>query len=111
MSYEEDCIFCKIIDKKVPAEIVYEDEYMLAFKDINPKAQVHLLLIPRVHVEGLNDVNDEDHKEILGHMLVNIKKIAQMSGLNNGYKLQINTGEGAGQEVFHLHIHLMGSKA
>lgn len=107
---DTDCLFCKIINKKIPAEIVYEDADMLVFKDINPKAEVHLLCIPRIHVDGLNDINEEDHKEILGHMMVKIHEVAENSGLHSGYKTQINTGKGGGQEVFHLHIHLFGSK-
>lgn len=102
-----DCIFCKIINKQIPASIVYEDENMLCFKDINPAAPVHLLLIPKIHMASLSDAQAE-HADLLGNMMVKIPEIAHQHGLQHGFKTQINTGKGGGQEVFHLHIHIMG---
>lgn len=105
-----DCIFCKIIDKQIPASIVYEDNDMLCFKDINPAAPVHLLLIPKVHFDSLAHAQAE-HEALLGRMMMKVPQIAQEAGLNNGFKTQINTGKGGGQEVFHLHIHILGKPA
>lgn len=105
-----DCIFCKIIQKDIPASIVYEDDDMLCFKDINPFAPVHLLLIPKRHLSSLADATDE-HAALLGRMMVQVPSIARGAGLANGFKTHINTGKGGGQEVFHLHVHIMGKPA
>ncbi|OSI07735.1 HitA protein [Neisseria animaloris] len=105
-----DCIFCKIVDKQIPAGIVYEDDDMLCFKDIRPAAPVHLLLIPKVHFDSLAHAKPE-HEALLGKMMMKVPQIAEANGLNNGFKTQINTGKGGGQEVFHLHIHIMGRPA
>lgn len=102
-----DCIFCKIADKQIPADIVYEDNDMLCFKDINPAAPVHLLLIPKQHLISLAEVGSE-HEALLGKMMVKVPEIAKANGLGYGFKTHINTGKGGGQEVFHLHIHIMG---
>lgn len=102
-----DCIFCKIIDKQIPAAIVYEDDEMLCFKDIRPAAPVHLLLIPKQHIESLAHA-ENGHEALLGRMLLKTAEIAAANGLTDGFKTQINTGKGGGQEVFHLHIHIMG---
>lgn len=104
------CIFCKIIEKTIPATVVYEDEDMLCFKDIHPAAPVHLLLIPKKHLESLASVQEED-EALLGKMMLNVPKIAAEHGLSQGFKTHINTGKGGGQEVFHLHIHIMGKPA
>lgn len=103
----ENCIFCKIINKQIPSSIVYEDENMLCFKDINPSAPVHLLLIPKVHFDSLAHAQPE-HELLLGKLMLKVPQIAAQAGLINGFKTQINTGKGGGQEVFHLHIHIMG---
>lgn len=103
-----DCIFCKIADKHIPASVVYEDEQMLCFKDINPAAPVHLLLIPKVHFDSLAHAQVE-HETLLGKMMLRVPQIAANAGLTNGFKTQINTGKGGGQEVFHLHIHILGT--
>ncbi|EIC14069.1 histidine triad nucleotide-binding protein [Kingella kingae] len=103
-----DCIFCKIADKQIPASVVYEDEQMLCFKDINPAAPVHLLLIPKVHFDSLAHAQVE-HETLLGKMMLRVPQIAANAGLTNGFKTQINTGKGGGQEVFHLHIHILGT--
>ncbi len=104
------CIFCKIAAKEIPAGIVYEDDDMLCFKDINPAAPVHLLLIPKIHFDSLAHA-EAGHETLLGKMMLNVPKIAQQAGLSNGFKTLINTGKGGGQEVFHLHIHIMGTPA
>lgn len=103
-----DCIFCKIASHSIPSQIVYEDEEMMCFKDINPAAPVHLLLIPKVHFDSLAHARPE-HEILLGKMMLRIPKIATQQSLNNGFKTQINTGKGGGQEVFHLHIHILGT--
>ncbi|WP_107688553.1 histidine triad nucleotide-binding protein [Neisseria wadsworthii] len=105
-----DCIFCKIVDKQIPAGVVYEDDEMLCFKDIQPAAPVHLLLIPKVHFDSLAHAKPE-HEALLGRMMMKVPQIAEANGLANGFKTQINTGKGGGQEVFHLHIHIMGRPA
>ena len=104
----ENCIFCKIADKQIPSSIVYEDDEMLCFKDINPAAPVHVLLIPNVPFDSLAHAQPE-HEALLGKMMMRVPQIARQSGLTNGFKTQINTGKGGGQEVFHLHIHIMGN--
>lgn len=105
-----DCIFCKIKDKQIPADVVYEDEHMLCFKDIQPAAPVHLLLIPKTHLDSLAHAEGQ-HEALLGKMMLKVPQIAEKSGLTNGFKTVINTGKGGGQEVFHLHIHIMGTPA
>ena len=105
-----DCIFCKIAAKQIPAGVVYEDDEMLCFKDINPAAPVHLLLIPKVNFDSLAHAQPE-HEALLGRMMMKVPQIAAEAGLSNGFKTQINTGKGGGQEVFHLHIHIMGRPA
>ena len=102
-----DCIFCKICDGAIPADVVYEDDHCLAFRDIQPKAPVHLLVIPRKHVESLDDLGD-DERELASHMLLTIPRIARQQGLDGGYRTVANTGKGGGQEVFHLHFHILG---
>jgi histidine triad (HIT) family protein len=102
-----DCLFCKIIAGELPSDRVYEDEQVLVFKDINPKADVHLLMIPKKHVESLNDIGQEDDA-VMAHMMRLLPKLAREQGLDEGYRTIINTGEGGGQIIFHLHIHLMG---
>lgn len=105
-----DCIFCKIAAKEIPSGTVYEDDEMVCFKDINPAAPVHLLLIPKVHFDSLAHAQPE-HESLLGRMMLNVPKIAEAAGLSNGFKTLINTGKGSGQEVFHLHIHILGNPA
>lgn len=102
------CIFCKIISKKIPAEIVYEDSEILAFPDIHPTAPVHILIIPKKHIESTNDLKNFD-KELIGKIILVAKKIAEDLKISNkGYKLLIRTGPDGGQEVGHLHLHLIG---
>jgi len=104
-----DCLFCKILAGEIPSDKIYEDDKMYVFKDINPKADVHLLAIPRVHVESLNEVNDE-HDEIVAHMIKQLPKLAKEQGLKDGFRTIINTGKGGGQIIFHLHMHLLGGR-
>ena len=101
----EDCIFCKIIKGDFNTEFVYENEYVVVFKDINPKAPVHLLVVPKVHVASLNELED---KNLMGELLMAVKETTKKIGLKS-YKTLINTGKEAGQEVFHLHLHILGS--
>lgn len=105
-----DCLFCKILAGEIPSDKIYEDDIMFVFKDLYPKAEVHLLAIPRVHIESLNDVSDE-HDEIIAHMIKQLPKLAKEQGLNDGFRTIINTGKGGGQVVFHLHMHLLGGSS
>jgi histidine triad (HIT) family protein len=106
----EDCIFCKIINKKIPASIVFENEKMIAFNDINPQAPLHILLIPREHFASLNDI-PEEKKNILSHLLLKARQIAQEKGIaEKGYRIVLNTEKDSGQEVFHIHFHLLGGR-
>ena len=106
----EDTIFSKIIRKEIPADIVYEDDLCLAFRDINPQAPTHILVIPKKTIPRLADATAED-KELLGHMLLTVKSIAEQEELKNGYRVVINTDQDGGQTVFHLHMHLMGGRS
>ena len=103
-----NCLFCKIIDKSIPATIIYEDNEILAFYDIAPKADVHFLLIPKLHIESMLDLN-QSHHILMGQMMLKANELAVRLGLE-GYKVQINTGVKGGQEVFHLHMHVLGNK-
>jgi len=107
---DQDCIFCKIAKKEIPSEIIFEDDLILAFKDINPQAPSHVLIIPKEHFPSLNEI-PEEKKEILSHILMNIKSIAQQTGASeNGYRVVLNTGKNSGQEVFHIHFHLLSGR-
>ncbi len=103
----DDCIFCRIVRGEVPSKKVYEDDDLYAFHDIHPAAPVHFMIIPKLHVASLMDT-DSSHAMLLGKMLTMAPKLAQEQGLNNGFRTVINTGKGGGQEVFHLHIHIIG---
>lgn len=102
-----DCLFCKIIAGKLPSDRVHEDEQVVVFKDIYPKAPVHLLVVPRVHFASLNELAPE-HDALMAHMLHLLPVLARQQGLDNGFRTIINTGPGGGQEVPHLHIHILG---
>ncbi|MEL1136175.1 histidine triad nucleotide-binding protein [Desulfitobacterium sp. THU1] len=105
-----DCIFCKIINREIPSEVVYEDERVLAFKDINPVAPVHVLIIPKKHSESLNDLNPED-EALVGHLVIVATQLAEELGIaDSGYRLVNNCGDDGGQVVKHLHFHLIGGK-
>ena len=106
----DNCVFCKIINGEIPSEKVYEDEEILAFKDINPAAPVHILIIPKKHIESLLDIKEEDER-IVAKIYKVINKIAQEIGLEkDGFRVIVNCGKDAGQEVMHLHFHLLGGK-
>ena len=106
-----DCIFCKIINREIPSEIIYEDEEIVAFRDLNPQAPVHVLIIPRIHISSIDEINESaEHKEIFGHLLAIVHVIASQLGLENGYRLICNNGQDGQQTVGHLHFHLMGGR-
>ncbi|HEC18484.1 MAG TPA: histidine triad nucleotide-binding protein [Gammaproteobacteria bacterium] len=102
-----DCLFCKIAAGEIPADTVYEDDQVIVFKDIHPKAPVHLLIVPREHIPSLKEM-DASHDALMAHMMRLLPGLAQEQGLDNGFRTIINTGPGGGQEIFHLHIHLLG---
>ena len=104
-----DNIFLKIAEKKIPAKIVYEDDQCVAFHDVNPQAPVHVLIIPRKVIATHDEVKEED-KELLGHLHVVARQLAEQLNLGNGYRLVINCKESAGQTVPHLHLHLLGGR-
>jgi histidine triad (HIT) family protein len=104
-------IFKKIIDREIPADIVFEDDLCLAFRDVNPQAPTHILVIPKKEIRSLADIEPSD-KETLGHMLCKVSEIAQKEGLSDkGYRTVINTNDDGGQTVFHLHIHILGGRS
>lgn len=106
----ENCIFCKILKGEIPSEKVYEDEKVYAFKDINPEAPVHVLIIPKKHISSANELT-EDNKEVIGDVYYAAQKIAKELGIaDKGYRIINNCGEDGGQTVFHIHFHLMGGK-
>jgi len=105
-----NCLFCKIVQKEVPAKVVFEDERTLVFEDINPKAPTHLLVIPKKHLESIETASNEDVLG-LGHLFLVARNLARKRGHDqSGYRTVINTGPDAGQSVFHIHIHLLGGR-
>ncbi|MBL4638308.1 MAG: histidine triad nucleotide-binding protein [Proteobacteria bacterium] len=104
-----DCLFCKIIAGDIPSSKVYEDEKIYVFKDIYPKAEVHLLVVPKIHLKSLNELTTE-HQELIAKMVLKLPELAHSQGLANGFRTIINTGPGGGQEVDHLHMHILGGK-
>lgn len=109
MSAAPDTIFGKIIRREIPADIVYEDNLCLAFRDVNPQAPVHVLVIPKKPLPKLADADSQDHA-LLGHLLLTVKRVADQLGLTNGYRVVINNGPDGGQTVYHLHLHLLGDR-
>jgi len=105
-----DCLFCKIAAKQIPAKLVYEDEEVFAFEDINPQAPTHILLCPKKHVASLAEATREE-EAVLGKIALLAAKLARERKLGSGYRAVVNTGSGAGQTVFHLHLHLLGGRA
>lgn len=105
----DDTIFGKIIRREIPADIVYEDDLALAFRDISPQAPVHVLVIPKKPIPNLGDATDND-QALLGHLLLTARKVANQLNLEKGYRVVINTGEDGGQTVFHLHLHILGGR-
>jgi len=106
---DERCVFCKIIKGEIPSSKVYEDDKMCVFKDLEPKAKVHLLAVPKTHFKLLEEMG-ESEADILKYMLTKIPAIAKANGCAGGYRLIINQGDDAGQTVFHLHIHILGAE-
>jgi len=105
-----ETIFSKIINKQIPADIVHEDDLSLAFRDINPQAPVHILIIPKKPISKLNDAEVSD-QELLGHLMLVANKIAEKEGVADAFRLVLNNGAGAGQEVFHMHFHLLAGRS
>jgi len=110
--YEEgvvsDCLFCKMVEGEIKPDMVYQDDYVFAFRDISPKAPVHILIIPKQHIETLNDLNDAG---LAGHLLKTAIQLAKQEGLaEEGYRTVFNCNKNGGQEVFHLHMHLLGGR-
>ena len=103
----DNCLFCRIARGEIPCKKVYEDAEVLAFHDINPVAPVHFMLVPKQHIDSLLDA-EEAHAALLGKLLLLASKLAREQGLENGFRTVINSGKGGGQEVFHLHIHVIG---
>jgi histidine triad (HIT) family protein len=107
----ENCLFCGIVEKKIPGKIVYEDAHAIAFEDVNPQAPVHLLVIPRKHIVSLSTLEPEDDA-VLAHLFSVVSSLAREKGIvESGYRTVINSGRGAGQTVFHLHVHLLSGRA
>ncbi|MDQ7017484.1 MAG: histidine triad nucleotide-binding protein [Gammaproteobacteria bacterium] len=105
-----DCLFCNIVDGTIPAEIVYEDKQVVAFRDLNPQAPLHVLLIPKKHIATLNDLESEDNA-VMGALILAAKKVAEAEGVaESGYRTVINCGEQAGQSVYHIHLHLLAGR-
>ncbi|MBC8496245.1 MAG: histidine triad nucleotide-binding protein [Anaerolineales bacterium] len=103
-----DCLFCKIIAGEIPSEVVYEDEQVTAFRDINPVAPTHILIIPNKHIASINELTPED-ESLVGHLFAAAKDLAKQEGIaESGYRLIINVGPHGGQEIYHLHLHLIG---
>jgi histidine triad (HIT) family protein len=106
-----DCLFCKIISGEIPTDLVYEDKNVVALRDINPQAPTHILIIPREHIETLNDIN-QGHGELLGVMQLTASYLAKEEGINEeGFRTVFNCNRAAGQTVFHIHLHLLGGRS
>jgi histidine triad (HIT) family protein len=104
------CVFCRIASGEIPSKIVYEDDRFVAFEDIKPQAKVHILVIPRRHIERVNDLQDRD-SELVGGLIIRARDIALKNGLGeSGYRMVLNCNKDAGQEVFHIHLHLLGGR-
>jgi histidine triad (HIT) family protein len=104
-----DCLFCRIIKGEIPSKKVYEDEHTFAFEDLNPQGPVHVLVVPKKHIRGLKEASPED-AEVLGRCHLVAAEIARQRGIEDGYRTVLNVGPGAGQSVFHLHVHLIGGR-
>ncbi|NMB25483.1 MAG: histidine triad nucleotide-binding protein [Firmicutes bacterium] len=106
-----DCLFCRIISQEIPSDIVYEDDFVLAFRDINPQAPVHILVIPKKHIPTIADLEDSD-SELMGHIHMVIRDLAKQEGIAQaGYRVVANCRESAAQSVFHVHFHLLGGRS
>ena len=107
MSSDPNCIFCKIVAGQIPSKKAYEDEELLAFHDINPWAPVHVLIIPKQHIPTMYDT-DDTHAGLLGRMMALAPKLMRELGVSDGFRIVVNTGRNGGQEVYHVHMHVMG---
>ena len=106
----ENCLFCNIVCKDIPANIVHEDERVIAFRDVNPQAPVHVLIVPRRHISTVNDLTDED-QSLIGHMILTAGQIARKLEIDDsGYRLIMNCNQEGGQTVFHIHLHILGGR-
>jgi histidine triad (HIT) family protein len=103
------CLFCKIVKKEIPSQIVLENEHVIAFRDLHPGAPTHVLVIPKEHIVGIHEVTQKD-AAMLGHLMLAGRDVAEQLGLDKGYRLVINNGPDAGQSVFHLHLHVLGGR-
>ncbi|MBQ0041015.1 MAG: histidine triad nucleotide-binding protein [Clostridiales bacterium] len=106
----EDCIFCMLANGQIPTDMVYQDDQIAVFRDADPQAPVHMLMVPKIHIASLDELKDE-HADLIAHMMLTIKKVAAQEGLENGYRTVINTGEDGQQTVKHLHIHILGKRS
>ncbi len=104
-----DCIFCMIANQEIPSKVVYEDDRILVFHDLEPQAPVHVLMIPKKHIASLDELTEED-AGLIGHLMLKVKEVASLLGLENGYRLVNNCGEDGMQTVKHLHFHLLGKR-
>ncbi len=105
----KDCLFCKIIEGEIPSDKIYEDEKVIAFKDISPQAPIHFLVIPKEHIKSVNEI-DESHKDLLGHIIYVASKLAKENNLDQGYRIVNNCGKQGGQTVDHIHFHVLGKR-
>jgi len=106
-----DCLFCKIVNREIPADIVFENDHVLAFNDINPQAPTHVLIIPKQHISTINDIQPEQ-AEVVGNLYLAAKEIAKQKGFaEEGYRVVMNCNEAAGQTVFHIHLHLLAQRS
>ncbi|WP_373187234.1 histidine triad nucleotide-binding protein [Halopseudomonas sp.] len=104
-----DCLFCKIVEGKIPAKKIYEDDQVIAFEDINPQAPVHFLVIPKRHIASLIDLTEDD-RELVGHMVFAAQKVAREQGCEKGFRTVFNCNEDGGQTVYHIHLHVLGKR-
>ena len=105
-----DCLFCRIVGGELPADIVAQSDRWIAFRDIDPQAPVHVLVVPREHLSGLDDLEEEAHAGLAAELLLAAREVAVREGVEGGYRLVVNTGRPAGQTVFHLHLHVLGGR-
>jgi histidine triad (HIT) family protein len=106
-----DCLFCKIINREIPADIVYEDDHVLAFNDINPQAPTHMLIVPKQHIATLNDIDEDGDLALVGRLQFTAAKLAKQAGFaEDGYRVIMNCNDHGGQTVYHIHMHLMGGR-
>ena len=105
-----DCLFCKIVSEKIPADIVYQDDHVVAFRDISPQAPTHILIIPRKHISTINEIASTD-QQIVGYLVLTAQKLAAAEGISeSGFRLVMNCNQDGGQTVYHIHMHLMGGR-